>query len=272
MKGHSGDRMNDLVDRLAVEAATTQRGRTGEGEPGDLGPADDVSWSARAGAGRSTAEDLAELPELDLSNLDLPDAEGRSGPALARPRSVGRQVGSGGSSPSPAPAAVPAPVIDGHALVVLGHRPTELGGYGDNPLADAVRGRLAEVVAAKAEMYGDLVVVSGLRLGAEMMGAEVAAELDVPLWPVLPYPDPDSVWPSESQGALQGADRGRPRRGAAAEEGARVEAEGGRRAGPARRAGWCATSTRRCWCGTASTPGSARCSARSRTVWATTCG
>ena len=50
-----------------------------------------------------------------------------------------------------------------------------------NPLTDAVRGRVAEVVAAKAQMHGDLVVVSGLRLGAEMMGAEVAIELDVPI-------------------------------------------------------------------------------------------
>jgi ribonuclease HI len=30
VKGHSNDRMNDLVDRLAVEAALTQSGRTGD--------------------------------------------------------------------------------------------------------------------------------------------------------------------------------------------------------------------------------------------------
>ncbi len=29
VKGHSGDRMNDLVDQLAVEASLTQTGRTG---------------------------------------------------------------------------------------------------------------------------------------------------------------------------------------------------------------------------------------------------
>jgi ribonuclease HI len=29
VKGHSGDRMNDVVDALAVEAAVTQEGRTG---------------------------------------------------------------------------------------------------------------------------------------------------------------------------------------------------------------------------------------------------
>jgi ribonuclease HI len=33
VKGHSGDRMNDLVDELAVAAARTQRGRTGSGTP-----------------------------------------------------------------------------------------------------------------------------------------------------------------------------------------------------------------------------------------------
>ena len=42
-------------------------------------------------------------------------------------------------------------------------------------------------------------MVSGLRLGAEMLGAEVAVELGVPLAAVLPYPDPDSVWPAESR-------------------------------------------------------------------------
>lgn len=42
VKGHSGDVMNDVVDRLAVEAARTQAGRRGEQPPGSLGPADRV--------------------------------------------------------------------------------------------------------------------------------------------------------------------------------------------------------------------------------------
>ena len=33
VKGHSGDRMNDLVDQLAVEAALTQAGRAGDLAP-----------------------------------------------------------------------------------------------------------------------------------------------------------------------------------------------------------------------------------------------
>ncbi|HVA42128.1 MAG TPA: ribonuclease H [Acidimicrobiales bacterium] len=42
VKGHSGDVMNDLVDRLAVEAATTQRLREGDRPPDQLGPPDRV--------------------------------------------------------------------------------------------------------------------------------------------------------------------------------------------------------------------------------------
>jgi ribonuclease HI len=41
VKGHSDDVMNDLVDRLAVEAARRQAARAGEGTPEDLGPPDD---------------------------------------------------------------------------------------------------------------------------------------------------------------------------------------------------------------------------------------
>jgi ribonuclease HI len=40
VKGHGGDPMNDLVDRLAVEAAATQRSRQGEGTPTVVGPPD----------------------------------------------------------------------------------------------------------------------------------------------------------------------------------------------------------------------------------------
>ena len=36
IQGHSGDPMNDLVDRLAVEAATTGEGRSGERPPADV--------------------------------------------------------------------------------------------------------------------------------------------------------------------------------------------------------------------------------------------
>ena len=139
VKGHSDDPSNDLVDRLAVEAATTQQGRSGETPPTELGPPD-------------------------------------------RP----------GAPPNPF---VPA----GHKVAVVGHRPPDLGGYGANPVADRVRSKLAEILAAKRHLHDDLVVLTGLGLGAEQLGAVAAVEAGVPFYAVLPYPAPESVWPKAAQ-------------------------------------------------------------------------
>ncbi|HEX7276783.1 MAG TPA: ribonuclease H [Acidimicrobiales bacterium] len=144
VKGHSGDVANDLVDRLAVEAARTQTGRTGEGTPTDLGAADDPSGASAAGA------DDPRLPP-------------------------------------------------GRRVVVAGHRPPDLGGYDDNPVAAAVRTKLAEVLAAKRQLHPDLVVLTGLGLGAEQLAAEAALDVDVPFVAVLPYSDPDGVWPADAR-------------------------------------------------------------------------
>ena len=160
VKGHSGDPMNDLVDRLAVDACTTQRPRTGDAppDPATLGPADLPTRR------RSTAPAASATP----------------------------------ASP-PAPATLDSRVPAGHRVVVFGHRPPELGGYDDNPIAATVRRQLGEIIAAKAALHPDLVVLTGLRLGAEMLGAEAARNVGVPYVAVLPYPDPESVWSSALQ-------------------------------------------------------------------------
>src|SRR4051812_20042464 len=144
VKGHGTDPMNDLVDRLAVDAARTQTGRSGVGVPTDLGPAD-------APGGLSTS--------------------GAAGPAAP----TGRKV------------------------VVTGLRPPGLGGYGPNAIADGVKSRMDAVLLAKHQLHPDLVVLTGLGLGAEQMGAEAAATAGVPYVAVLPYPDQQRVWPPESQ-------------------------------------------------------------------------
>jgi len=141
VKGHSQDAMNDLVDRLAVEAARTQAGRQGEGVPEGLGAPDLVPVGA-------------------------------------------------GSDPR---------VPEGHRLVVAGHRPPALGGYDDNPVADAVREQLARILAAKRELQPDLVVLTGLGLGAEQLGAEAAAGADVGYVAVLAFPGQEDVWPARSK-------------------------------------------------------------------------
>lgn len=144
VKGHSGDVMNDLVDRLAVEAATTQAGRTGSGRPATLGPADEP----------------------------VPRASSRvRGPALP----------------------------EGHKVLVGGLRPPGLGGYDANPVSDGVRRRLTEILTAQSVLRPDIVVLTGLGLGAEQLGAEAAAAAGLPYVAVLAHPDPDSVWPEASR-------------------------------------------------------------------------
>ena len=161
VKGHSGDVMNDLVDRLAVEAAATQRERSGTGDPGPLGPADVVGRPA------------APAP-----------APGAAAPAAAPGATAGRTAGV---------------LPTGHLVAVSGHRPPGLGGFDPNPVADHVRRTLAQVLSAKATMHDDLVVLTGLGLGAEQLAAEAAVEAGVPYVAVLPFPEPDAPWPAASR-------------------------------------------------------------------------
>ncbi|HEX2039234.1 MAG TPA: RNase H family protein, partial [Acidimicrobiales bacterium] len=121
VKGHGNDRYNDLVDRLAVQAARTQQSSSGAGAP--VGP----------------------LPEPDVAG----------GPR----------------------------VPEGRRLVVGGDR--------------ARAADLRELLAAKATMHPDLVVLSGMDLGAAQAGAEAAIEVGVPLVAVLPFPDFDARWPAD---------------------------------------------------------------------------
>ena len=152
VKGHGTDQMNDLVDRLAVEAVASQQGREGSGPPPDLGPPD----RPRAGGG-----------------------------------AAGARAGSANGQARTAPA--------GHLLAVTGLRPQGLGGFGETEQAAGVRRRLAEILEAKRQLDTDLVVLSGLGLGAETLGAEAATSVRVPYVAVLAYPDADRMWPAESR-------------------------------------------------------------------------
>jgi len=164
VKGHSGDPMNDAVDRLAVEASLSQQPRSGDRLPGvdELGPPDRPGPPGGADEVNGSAVRDRRLP-------------------------------------------------GGRLIAVFGHRPPELGGYGETLVAAAVRRRLAEILEAKAQMHPDLAVVSGLGLGAEQLGVEAAQEAGVPYVAVQPYPDPDSPWPKASREQyarlLAGADR-----------------------------------------------------------------
>lgn len=160
VKGHAGNEFNDIADRLAVEASHTQQGRYGVGAPDDLGPPDEIGGA-----------------------LPIEAAAPPAGPD-----------GVYGQTWRPT----------GRAIVVTGHQPPEIGGFADDPHNlppghVAVRAQLAEILEAKKSIEPDLVVLTGLRLGVEMLAAEAAEAAGVPYVAVLPFPDPDSVWPEPAR-------------------------------------------------------------------------
>jgi ribonuclease HI len=163
VKGHAGDPMNDLVDRLAVEAAATQTPRRGTGVPTGLGPAD-VPARPRVSRGRPDARPSPSTPS-DQAQAEMPV---------------------------------------GHLVVVGGLKPPMLGGYEENPTSDRVKAKLIEILVAKRSLHPDLIVVSGLGLGAEQLGAEAALESGIPFVGVLPFPGVERVWapPSRTKFAL----------------------------------------------------------------------
>lgn len=95
------------------------------------------------------------------------------------------------------PPVLPAPDTPGGPQVPEG-RKLVVGGQRVELDADARR-RLQEIMVAKAALHPDLVVLTGLRHGAEMAGADAAVAAGVPFVAVLPYPSPERVWPSASQ-------------------------------------------------------------------------
>jgi ribonuclease HI len=159
VKGHSGDPMNDLVDRLAVIAS-----QRGVGAEGDVPP---------------TPEEL-ELPR------DVAPAAGGGGAAAV----VGSDAGT--ARPSTSDGRVPA----GTPWTVVGLR---ADGLADSERGALVRRQLAAVLGAQATLHPDLVVMTGLRPGAEHLGALAATDAGLPYVVVLPYPDPVSGWPESER-------------------------------------------------------------------------
>jgi hypothetical protein len=143
VKGHAGDRWNDLADRLAVEAGFTQQPRSGSQTPTVIGEPDRVDR-------RSPSTTTVRR-----------DPTGREAPP-------------------------------GHRLVIGGLR-------APNGDTESLERTMSDIVAAKAELHDDLVVLTGLRAGAEELGARAAIGAGVPFVAVLPYPDPAKAWPAEAR-------------------------------------------------------------------------
>lgn len=161
--------------------------------------ADEVTFRWVKGHAGDEWNDVADRLAVEAAETQ----QARSG--TGRPEALGPRDDAGFDPPGSEPGAEPSRFQSsawrpaGRAVAVLGLQPTELGGYDENDVTADVRRRLGEILVAKQSLDPDLVVLTGLRLGAETVGAEAAAAHDVPYAAVLPYPDPDAKWPASSR-------------------------------------------------------------------------
>lgn len=201
VKGHSGDPMNDVVDRLAVAASHRGVGSSGESPPTEL-------------------------------DLELPGSSKRATPGTTQAQNPADGFhGSSdvGGSAMHEDGRIPA----GTPWVVVGLRSDDLQ---SSDKGDLLRRQLAAILGAQATLHPDLVVLTGLRPGAESLAAAAASDAGVPFVVVLPYPDPVAGWPADQRvrfdEAIAGADH------VITLERKRPQDLDGRRAAMRRRDGW----------------------------------
>lgn len=87
----------------------------------------------------------------------------------------------------PAPAVRDGRIPSGVPYSVVGVRSAKLV---EGSVGKKLRRKMAEVLSAQAQMHEGLVVLTGLRPGAEQIAAMAATDAGIPYVVVLPYPDP----------------------------------------------------------------------------------
>ena len=144
-----------------------------KGHSGD--PMNDLVDQLAVAASHRERGDAAATPPApaDLGPEDRATAGAPSGRRSADARRDGRVPG-------------------GTTWAVVGLRSDDLEGTARGEL---LRRQLAAVLGAQATLHPDLMVLTGLRPGAEHLGALAAADAGVAYAVVLPYPDPTAGWP-----------------------------------------------------------------------------
>lgn len=85
-------------------------------------------------------------------------------------------------------------------LMVTGHRPNKLGGYGRSVVQDEVRAFLKKRLEGAQGKYGDrLIAVSGMALGVDQWFTEEALSLKITVHAYVPFGGQEDRWPPVSK-------------------------------------------------------------------------
>jgi len=90
---------------------------------------------------------------------------------------------------------------DLYRVMVTGHRPQEIGGYQvPNPTEQWIRLNLRNLLGGLLARHGaSLRAVTGMAIGVDMIYAEEALSLGIPIWAALPIATQESRWPDSSK-------------------------------------------------------------------------
>jgi ribonuclease HI len=210
----------DLWEPLVEQFATREDLRLEwvKGHGGD--PFNDLVDRLAVRASFAQTGDRGEVPPRE-DQLGPPDDVAGGGVAAAGPIMSAAPRRSDGRVPA------------GRPVAVVGVRDQALEG---STAGRELRRRLAAVLQAHAELHPDVVVLTGLRAGAESVAADAATEAGVPYVAVLPYPDPTAGWSAGRRRSFD--DRLAGAREVVTLERRRPADLAGRRSALARRDGW----------------------------------
>jgi len=85
-------------------------------------------------------------------------------------------------------------------VMVTGHRPPGIGGYHTpNPTERWVRASLESILRGFQRKYTSVGAISGMAIGTDLLYAEVALSLGIPVHAAVPFKGHDSQWPASSR-------------------------------------------------------------------------
>lgn len=86
-------------------------------------------------------------------------------------------------------------------IMITGHRPQKLGGFGSSPTQIAIKAKLHEILTRAIKKYGkeNIEIISGMALGVDQWWCEAAQELGLDVAAYIPFPGQESNWPESSK-------------------------------------------------------------------------
>lgn len=88
-------------------------------------------------------------------------------------------------------------------IMITGHRPNALGGYGMNPIQLWAREKIAQTLKEIKKKYPDVEAITGMALGVDQWWAIEAHDQNIPFHAYLPFDGQERQWPLKAQEGWQ---------------------------------------------------------------------